>query len=342
MLGLDGPCLSAEERELLGHPLVGGVILFARNYRSPAQLAELTAAIHALRRPRLLIAVDQEGGRVQRFRDGFTRLPAVRRLGEIYAAEPGRARHLARVTGWLMAAELRAAGVDFSFAPVLDLDRGASAVIGDRAFHADPQAVAELAQAYAGGMRKAGMEAVGKHFPGHGFVTADSHRELPVDERPYADVAAADLVAFERMIHHDLAGIMAAHVLYPQVDPRPAGFSPVWLQDVLRRRLGFQGAVFSDDLDMQGAAVAGGPAARARAALAAGCDAVLACNDRPAALAILTGLQDPADPAAAWRLARFYGRGRPDLAGLQQSETWRQAVRTVQDYAASPLPDVEL
>ncbi len=218
MLGVEGLELSAEERELLRHPQVGGVILFTRNYHSPAQVAALVAAIHALRQPRLLVAVDHEGGRVQRFREGFTRLPAVRRLGEIYDQERMRAKQLARVSGWLMAAELRAVGVDFSFAPVLDLDHGVSGVIGDRAFHHDPEAVADLAHAYMSGMQKAGMEAVGKHFPGHGGVAADSHHELPIDPRPYEALADADLLAFERMIHYGLAALMPAHVRYPAVD----------------------------------------------------------------------------------------------------------------------------
>jgi len=264
MLGLDGLELTVEEQEILRHPQVGGVILFTRNYQSPEQAAALTAAIHALRQPRLLVAVDHEGGRVQRFREGFTRLPAVRRLGAIYDQDRMRAKQLARVTGWLMAAELRAVGVDFSFAPVLDLDHGVSGIIGDRAFHSDPDGVADLAHAYMSGMQKAGMEAVGKHFPGHGGIAADSHLELPVDSRPLADLEARDLLAFERMIHYGLAALMPAHVLYPQVDDQPAGFSARWLKDILRRRLEFQGAIFSDDLDMAGAHAAGAPMRRAR------------------------------------------------------------------------------
>ncbi len=342
MLGLEGPELSSEERELLLHPLVGGVILFTRNYHSPEQVAALSAAIHDLRRPRLLVAVDHEGGRVQRFREGFTRLPAVRRLGAIYDLDRLRAKQLARVSGWLMAAELRAVGVDFSFAPVLDLDRGLCPVVGDRAFHGDPEAVADLAHAYMNGMQKAGMEAVGKHFPGHGSVTVDSHLGAPEDDRSGAYIEALDLLAFERMIHYGLAGIMPAHVIYSQVDERPAGFSRRWLHDVLRQRLGFQGAVFSDDLDMAGARAHGGPAHCARAALTAGCDMVLACNDRPAALAILQGLKDPHDPVAHLRLARFHGRGRVDLAALRRSEPWRRAVRLVTDYDAWPLAEMDI
>jgi len=339
MLGLEGPTLSAEEREILQHPLVGGIILFTRNYHSPEQLDALLTSIHAVRQPRLLVAVDHEGGRVQRFRDGFTRLPAVRRLGDCYDSDPKRAKQLARTTGWLMAAELRAVGVDFSFAPVLDLDYGISTVIGDRAFHSDPMAVSELAQAYLHGMHKAGMEAVGKHFPGHGNVAADSHHELPIDQRGYADLAAIDLVPFARLVEYGLAGIMPAHVVYTEVDEQPAGFSSRWLQDILRQRLGFQGAIFSDDLDMAGASIAGTPPERAHAALSAGCDMVLACNDRAAAIAILDGLRYSPDPAAHLRLIRFHGRSGDtpiDDPALRQ-----QAVRLVQNYDAFPLLDMD-
>jgi beta-N-acetylhexosaminidase len=342
MLGLEGWALTAEERELLRHPQVGGVILFARNYQSPEQMTALTDAIHALRQPRLLIAVDHEGGRVQRFREGFTRLPAVRRLGEIHDQDPQRAQQLARVTGWLMAAELRAVGVDFSFAPVLDLDHGVSSIIGDRAFHHDPEVVADLAHAYRSGMQKAGMEAVGKHFPGHVGIAADSHLELPVDRRPYDALAMADLLAFERMIHYGLAALMPAHVLYPQVDDQPAGFSARWLKDILRRHLEFQGAIFSDDLDMAGAGLAGTPLERARAALAAGCDMVLACNDRAAAVAILKGLCAAPDPVSQVRLIRLHGRGRSNLERLRRNPVWQQAVRGVQDYDAFPLLEMDL
>ena len=342
MLGLEGPELSAQERELLRHPLVGGVILFTRNYQSPAQLAALTGAIHALRQPRLLIAVDHEGGRVQRFRDGFTRLPAVRRLGELYDQDRMRAKQLARGTGWLMATELRAVGVDFSFAPVLDLDHGVSSIIGDRAFHSDPEAVADLAHAYVSGMQKAGMEAVGKHFPGHGGIAADSHLELPVDPRPLAALEAADLLAFERMIHYGLAALMPAHVRYPAVDDQPAGFSARWLKEILRQRLEFQGVIFSDDLDMAGAQAAGGPLERARAALAAGCDMILACNDRRAALAILDGLPVTPDPVRLVRLIRLHGRGRLTVERLRRNPLWQRAVRLVQDYDAFPLLEMDI
>lgn len=333
MLDLQGTALMADERELLRHPLVGGVILFTRNYASPEQLAALVAEIHGLRTPRLLVAVDHEGGRVQRFRDGFTALLAARRFGEIYAHDPRRAKRLSGVCGWLMASELRAVGVDFSFAPVLDLDRGVSQVIDDRAFHHSPDVVATLAHSYMLGMRKAGMAATGKHFPGHGSVAADSHHALPVDEREYADIYMEDLVTFKRLITYGLAGIMPAHVVYKKVDKQPAGFSRFWITEVLRHRLGFQGVVFSDDLSMEGAAGVGDYVERARAALHAGCDMLLVCNNRQGALAVLDGLQPKPHPVLHVRLARMHGRQATDRAGLQQDSRWRQARQAIEQLA---------
>ncbi len=333
MLDIEGQALTAEDRERLRHPLTGGVILFSRNFESPEQIAALVAEIHALRDPQLLVAVDHEGGRVQRFRDGFTRLPPVRRLGEAYDEHPKRALRLAEAAGWLMAAELRAVGVDFSFAPVLDLDRGVSTIIGDRAFHTDPEAVAELAHAYMRGMTRAGMAATGKHFPGHGAVAADSHLALPIDERPLADILAEDVLPFERMIHYGLAGIMPAHVVYPKVDSQPAGFSRRWLKEILRGQLGFQGVIFSDDLSMEGAKQAGNVVARAKAALSAGCDMVLVCNDTAATDALLDGLGPHDDPVASLRLVRLHGRHPVARAQLAADENWREAVRLVHNIA---------
>jgi len=329
MLDLAGLEISPVERELLRHPAVGGVILFTRNYASADQVAMLVAEIHRLREPRLLVAVDHEGGRVQRFREGFTALPAVRQLGALYDSDRKRAKRLAETHGWLMAAEVRAVGIDFSFAPVLDLDRGVSTIIGDRAFHSDPERVADLAHSYMSGMARAGMAATGKHFPGHGAVAADSHIAIPVDERRYEDIYAEDILPFERMIHFGLAAVMPAHVIYPRVDPHPAGFSPFWMQEVLRKRLDFQGVIFSDDLSMEGASVAGGYVERAHAALNAGCDMALVCNNPEAAAQVVEALVDHHSPASHARLLRMRGRTAPDRLQLQQTAAWQQAVQAV-------------
>jgi len=332
MMGLSGSGLSAEERGLLRQPQVGGVILFTRNYESPRQIAALTAEIHALRDPPLLIAVDQEGGRVQRFRSGFTLLPAVARLGALHDRAPAQARDCAETTGWLMAAELRSVGVDLSFAPVLDLGRGVSQVIGDRAFHSDAQVVAELAHSYVRGMRRAGMVATGKHFPGHGSVAQDSHLELPVDPRRYEDLVNEDLLAFERMIHYGVEALMTAHVVYRNIDAAPATFSHFWLQEVLRRRLGFQGVIFSDDLHMGGAEGVGDMAVRARAALDAGCDMLLVCRGTEPVARLVEALAQWNNPASQLRLARMHGRGGADYDELRQDPRWRDAVRRVETY----------
>lgn len=342
MIDLLGPELLPEERELLCHPLVGGVILFSRNYVSAEQIEALVDAIHAVRDPHLLVAVDQEGGRVQRFREGFTRLPPVALLGALYDRDAKRALRLAEVTGWLMASELRAVGVDLSFAPVLDVDCGISSVIGDRAFHRDPEVAARLAHAYMNGMMRAGMAATGKHFPGHGRVCADSHLALPVDERLYEDVYGTDIVPFERMIHYGLPAVMVAHIVYPRIDPHPAGFSAFWLREVLRNRLGFQGAVFSDDLSMGGATGVGDYLARARAALHAGCDMVLVCNNRQGAIQVIDGLGDYKDPASAIRLARMHGRHAIKRADVMRDPAWNEAVRRVQEYDPAPLLDMDM
>ncbi len=327
MLDVAGTALADEDRRRLRHPLVGGVILFRRNYESPEQLAALSREIHALRSPHLLIAVDHEGGRVQRFREGFTPIPPMRALGEVWDAHPQRAKRLARDAGYVLGAELRAVGVDFSFAPVLDLDYGASTVIGNRAFHRNPQAVAELAHALVLGLQEAGMSAVGKHFPGHGHVAADSHLAVPVDERALEDLEFADLLPFRQLIDLGLAGIMPAHVIYPRVDDRPAGYSRRWLQDILRGRLGFEGVIFSDDLAMEGAAVAGGALERARAALGAGCDMALLCNRPELADELLARLEWPLPAVSLVRLARMHGRPHPPgRIALHESARYVNAV----------------
>lgn len=278
MLDVAGTVLTSPERNILCHPLVGGVILFARNFSDPEQLSALTREIKALRSPALLVTVDHEGGRVQRFRSGFTRLPAMGRLGALWDQGAGAALAAARQTGYVLAAELLAHGVDLSFTPVLDLDYGCSRVIGDRGFHRDPAVVTALAEALTLGLADAGMGCVGKHFPGHGYAEADSHLEIPVDERDFAEIWAVDMLPYRQALGRALSGVMPAHVIYPKVDARPAGFSPYWLQTVLRGTLGFQGVIFSDDLTMEGATVAGNIVARATAAQEAGCDMVLVCN----------------------------------------------------------------
>jgi beta-N-acetylhexosaminidase len=307
-LGVEDVALTAADRERLAHPLVGGVILFSRNFEAPPQLKSLTGEIRGLRTPTLLIAVDHEGGRVQRFRDGFSVIPPMRTLGEQWDRDVGAAARDAATIGRTIAGELRAHGVDFSFTPVLDVDYGASAVIGNRAFHRNPNAIAHLTSALCDGLRAGGMAAVGKHFPGHGHVAADSHCDLPVDERPLAALVADDLVPFGALIQRGLEAIMPAHVVYPAVDDRPAGYSRKWLQEILRGRLGFDGLIFSDDLGMAGAQGVGNLIARAEASVAAGCDMVLACNDFAAADTLLASWNPPHDGDLARRAAKMEAR----------------------------------
>ena len=337
MLDIEGCSLTQEEAKLLKHPAVGGVILFSRNYASPEQLSALCQSIHALRSPHLLIAVDHEGGRVQRFREGFTQLPPAAWYGEHYEKQAAQGLKLAELGGWLMAAELRTCGVDFSFAPVLDLGHGISQVIGDRAFSKTPEVVIKLAHAWMKGSHAAGMAVVGKHFPGHGGVEADSHTALPVDNRRYEEIEMEDLRPFESMIHAGMEAIMPAHVIYERVDAELAGFSSFWLQKVLRQRLGFQGIIFSDDLNMAAADAAGSYARRTEAALRAGCDMVLICNNRPAALEILDYLKDYNDPATHVRLVRMHGRKPLSSQALHMDPRWKEAVEKLA-YAAEEAP----
>lgn len=328
MFDLQGTALAPEDKDKLMSPAAGGIILFTRNYQSPEQLAALVASIRHTR-PDLLIAVDHEGGRVQRFREGFTRLPPAARYQT--GTDPAR---LAEAAGWLMAAELRAFDVDFSFAPVLDVECGLSQVIGDRAFAHDPDTATALALAFMRGMHRAGMAAVGKHFPGHGGVVEDSHLALPIDRRDFAELERRDLAPFRALIQAGLQGIMPAHVVYEQIDAQPAGFSPFWIREVLRRRLGFAGAVFSDDLSMAGAAYAGHHTDRARLALEAGCDMVLACNAPEAAEQVLETLSSlPADPARSARLERMRGGFPIARADLLASADWRAAVDLIAPLA---------
>jgi len=341
MLDIEGVALTPADRDLLREPAVGGVILFTRNYESPEQIADLVAEIRALRTPPLLIAVDHEGGRVQRFRDGFSLIPAMRHLGIEYDNDHDSALGLARQAGWLIASELRAAGIDLCFAPCVDLDRGVSEVIGDRAFHKRPEVVGDLAAAFSRGLRSAGMAAVAKHFPGHGAVIADSHLQLPVDRREYGDVLD-DMRPYENLISNsDIAGVMLAHVVYREMDDMPAGFSKFWIDRELRTRLGFGGAVFCDDLSMKATSAYGSMRRRARRALDAGCDMILVCNDRRRAEQAVQSLNDYSNPLSLVRLARLHGTGHALRETLRASELWQQANSALSRWTERPQLELD-
>lgn len=331
MVDVAGAALTSDETARLRHPSTGGVILFSRNFTSREQLTDLVAAIHAARDEPLLVAVDHEGGRVQRFRtDGFTALPAMRALGELWDEDPLLAQRAATHAGYVLAAELRACGIDLSFTPVLDLDYGRSGVIGNRALHRQAPIVAQLARALVQGLALAGMAACGKHFPGHGFVEADSHHALPVDERGLDEILADDAAPYGWLGDGILPSVMPAHVVYPRVDRHPAGFSRIWVRDILRGRLGYDGAVFSDDLTMEGATVAGDILARAHAALDAGCDMVLVCNRPDLADELLGRLRVEPDPASVARLRRLKPKfAAPSWRALQSEPAYRRAVAEV-------------
>lgn len=342
MVDLAGTEISTLEKELLLSPNVGGVILFTRNFASLEQITALITEIHALRTPHLLIAIDHEGGRVQRFHEGFTRLPPAAVFGELYKRDQKQARACAEHAGWLMAAELRAIGVDFSFAPVLDLAHGVSGVIGNRAFHGHPEVAATLAYAFMHGMNSAGMPAVGKHFPGHGGVAEDSHLALPVDSRGLDVLLAHDIVPFERMIANGLPAIMPAHVIYEKIDSVPAGFSKIWLQQILRKRLKFQGVIFSDDLTMEAASIAGSYGERADQALAAGCDMVLVCNHTEGALEVVKHLKDYANPVSQLRLTRMHGKGHLNREQLLADERWKTHSKMIAKLDESPWLEMDV
>jgi beta-N-acetylhexosaminidase len=329
-----------DEREWLESPLVGGVILFTRNFESIAQLTKLVADIHAVRQPPLLVTVDQEGGRVQRFREPFFRLPPLRSVGRLYDEERELARRTAGAFGWLMAAELRAVGVDMSFAPCVDLDRGLAEVIGDRALHREPAVVAMLARRFAAGAKKAGMAITAKHFPTHAGAHSDSHTEFAVDNRPLADLDE-DLKPYRDLIANGLQGVMVSHVSFPAVDPRPASLSSWWINDYLRGELDFKGAVISDDLSMVGASQVGSVAARVRLALDAGCDLVLVCNAPDQVPAVLESLEGYVNPTAQLRLTRLHGRGTLDWETLHASAEWQKASALVASLRARPQLKLE-
>lgn len=325
MIDIAGVELTDLDCARLTHPLVGGIILFTRNYADPAQLARLTAEIHALRSPQLLIAVDHEGGRVQRFREGFTRLPAMRSLGELHDAEPQVALEAAADVGFVLAAELRARGVDYSFTPVLDLDYGPSRVIGDRAFHRHPEVVAKLAEALSHGLREGGMGNCGKHYPGHGYVVPDSHVELPVDDRTL-DAIQEDLLPYRQI---QLDGVMAAHVIYQCVDCHTAVFSNKWIT-YLRNDIKFDGVVFTDDLSMAGAGVVGDMVARVGTAWAAGCDMLLVCNSPESVDSVLEQWQVEIHPGRSQRIEALLPKTAAQTwDALQESPRYRQALSTI-------------
>jgi beta-N-acetylhexosaminidase len=324
-----GTTLTEEDLARIRHPAAGAVILFARNYETPEQLIALTEDIKRQREPELPICVDHEGGRVQRFREGFTAIPPMRTLGKYWDRDRPLGREIATSVGYVIGAELGAHGVDFSFTPVLDLDYGGSSVIGDRALHFDPTAVGALGACLVRGLAEGGAAAVAKHFPGHGYAAADSHVAVPRDERSFNEIARKDIVPYKAVIEAGVAAVMPAHVIYPQVHAEPAGYSTYWLQEVLRGKLGFQGLVFSDDLSMEGAAVAGGPPERARAALAAGCDMVLLCNNPQGLDHLLESLKDvpAAKPEKIEKLLRQGGRD------LRKSVAYREALGQLQKIA---------
>jgi beta-N-acetylhexosaminidase len=327
MLDVTGLALTEHEKEVINHPNTGAVILFARNYQDPEQVAQLIANIRKARSGQILIAIDQEGGRVQRFQNGFTRLPPAC----CYVDAP----ELAETAGWLMAAELLALGVDFSFAPVLDIDCGISDVIGNRSFSTECILATALASAFRKGMNAAGMAATGKHFPGHGAVAVDSHLALPVDERNIDSIRVKDLLPFKTLIDEGLEAIMPAHVVYKNIDPNPAGFSPFWIQQILRKELGFNGVVFSDDLSMEGAASAGGFPERARLAQQAGCDMLLVCNNPSAAEQVLDSLPISNDPLREQRLAKMRGKPQFSREQLLSTEKWQQASNLIREFVSS-------
>lgn len=320
-----GLSLTSEDKEILAHPLIGGVILFSRNYESRQQLHELCQQIRKASPAPVVLMVDQEGGRVQRFIAEFTRLPHMSIFGELYDQDPVLACARAEECGWLMAAELMSVGVDLSLAPVLDVNKGLSSVIGQRAFHASHDGIVRLASAFIAGMHAAGMAATGKHFPGHGSVSLDSHIAIPVDTRTLSDIEADDILPFKGMMAAGLDAIMAAHIIFPQIDQLAVGFSRRWLQDILRQRLGFKGVIFSDDLNMEGANISGDYADRFVAARDAGCDLALLCNNRHGVIQVLDGVSHVKHMLDAEKWGVLSGRLSPQQLPLEQNQRWQQA-----------------
>ncbi len=333
MVDIEGFELQADERERLEHPSVSGIILFTRNFESSEQLVELTRVLREVKSPRLLIAVDQEGGRVQRFRNDFFKLPALRNLGRLYKNSKSSALSLAKDHAYLMASEILSAGIDISFAPVIDLDKGISDVIGERAFAEDAKTVTELAASYIEGMHEAGMKATGKHFPGHGSVKADSHVDLPIDERLFNDIYEQDLVPFRQLIQQNLDAVMVSHVIYPDIDQTPAGFSKIWVGEELCDKMEFKGMIFSDDITMQAAASVGSHLERANMAIGAGCDCVITCNDSTGRDEIIDGLVFKPNSRLQAKIDKMYGVQPFKFADRQRSSRWNSAHDTIQSMA---------
>ncbi|AOW78416.1 beta-N-acetylhexosaminidase [Colwellia sp. PAMC 20917] len=332
MLDVLGTSLTAEDKELLQHPLVGGLILFTRNYESPEQIAELTADIRRAAKKPLIIAVDHEGGRVQRFRDGFSLIPAMGKIWHFAEESISVAQELAKQSAILMALEVQAVGIDISFAPILDIN-DISAVIGDRAFHKNPEIVCQLASAFVDGLHLVGMKATGKHFPGHGSVEADSHLALPIDSRSRDEIFAVDMLPFKTLINSNkVDALMPAHVIFPDVDREAVGFSPYWLKDILRKQLGFSGVIFSDDLSMEGAACVGGYVERAEAAQQAGCDMLLLCNNRDSCIDVIDHANITIDEKSNQRLLRLLKTSTSGLSELKANTHWQHARQALAEY----------
>lgn len=337
MLDVAGYELSPEEIEMLDHPLVGGLILFTRNYHDQKQLADLTKHIRMVTRNDIVIATDHEGGRVQRFRQGFSKIPAMGNIEHVCTEKSLSQNDVCQQLGWLMASEIQAFDIDISFAPVLDIN-GVSEVIGDRGFHQQPEKIIQLASDFIKGMHSAGMKATGKHFPGHGNVLEDSHVAMPVDERSKQEIFDLDMAIF-KAIHQQglLDAVMPAHVIYPDVDDLPAGFSQKWIKNILRQELQFDGVVFSDDLSMQGAVQMGDIVQRAELALAAGCDMILVCNDATGAAKVIDGLPTElsSDLSQATRVKRLRKTHSLDFAELQKTAKYTSAQRILEQFYAN-------
>ncbi|MBA6294545.1 beta-N-acetylhexosaminidase [Colwellia sp. MB02u-9] len=334
MFDVQGTSLSQEDKEILQHPLIGGLIFFTRNYQSPEQMADLSQQIRMAAKKPMLLAVDHEGGRVQRFREGFSLIPAMGKLWRMSEQNLALAKELAKQSSILMALEVQAVGIDISFAPVLDINN-ISDVIGDRAFHQQPDYVTELAEAFISGLHLVGMKATGKHFPGHGSVKADSHIDLPIDKRTSTEIFQQDLMPFKQLINKGkVDALMPAHIIFPDVDPQAVGFSRYWLQNILREQLGFNGVIFSDDLSMQGAASIGGYIERAEAAQAAGCDMLLLCNNRDGCVEVLDNANISTSLVGSERLNKLLKT--PDKntnwSRLKENVVWQQASQYLKQY----------